>query len=446
MASATSAPQAPAAPASAAAAQVKAAPAAASTPHSFEVVRRAPSSRWAFNELLRDPDPHFKQLDFTPRQVLRDKELIELFGTNQPHSGDVVLHYAGDPPPGVTRHPVPVVLVHGASKNGNFWWDPKEDGSNQGLPQYLKSQGYEVYAVSFASSQDDNYVWEQQMANAIERVKQLTGAPQVDLVGHSKGGVPVRAYVSDFHQPWMEGYRGDVRRAVFVAAALGGIDYSFRHPVANLALLEPSDNPHLNAPVSWDSVVTPLGIKNTTDVSFEAKGADHWPGQRQLLAPWADTYPLPMNEPDWFTTYYGGQGFVSHSQGIEHYIHESGDFMPRLVSTPVDDKVDVAILAGNNPDIPFILNELTGPSDGLLFLKSATTMPASAKVIAEDVLPLNHKTLVSDPKAFAWFDKVLSADKAAPLSAEQRARVVDQGLAEGSTLLEQARAREQASS
>ncbi len=62
----------------------------------------------------------------------------------------------------------------------------------------------------------------------------------------------------------------------------------------------------LNAPMSWDSI------------------------KYSPAEPVMDKYPLGMFEPDWYTTYEGGHGFVSHSKGIDHYIEEGGNLIERL--------------------------------------------------------------------------------------------------------------------
>jgi pimeloyl-ACP methyl ester carboxylesterase len=390
---------------------------ASTPPHEVSVVHRLPSERWAWTELLRDPDPHLVQQNFHPRQLIRDPELIEAFGSDHPPSGDVVLMYAGDPPPGVKRQETPVILVHGATKNGQYWQ------TESPLAEHLRQKGFSVFAVSFAHSQDDNYFQAQALANAIERVKQVSGQPRVDLVAHSKGGVSARMYASGFRQDWMTPYRGDVRKLMLVAAPNGGLDYSFRHPVANFVLAGASNDPHLNAPMSWDKVLTPTGMADYSKMGFGKEGPDYFPGQRQLLARWDGDYHLPVVEQDWYTTYHGGRGFVSRSEGIDHYIAESGHFMERLGQTAIDPRVQVCILAGDNPDIPGILNEYTGPSDGLLFLRSAIDIPRDANVVAEAILPLNHKSLLSEKQGLDWVTENLAAPALKPLSDAQRRRI-----------------------
>lgn len=400
-------------------------------PHRVTVVQRVASARWGWIEQLRDKDPHLTQRSFHPRQVIRDPEIVNAFGTSTPHSGDALLMYAGDPPPGAPKRDTPVILVHGASKNANFWWDPHENGSDHGLPQRLRDEGYHVYAVSFAHNQDDNNVWAQQLSNAIGRVKRLEGVAQVDLVGHSKGGVPVRAYLSNFGEPWMTAYQGDVRRAVFVASPLGGIDFSFRHPSANLALYGKSDNPYLNAPMSWDRMIAYGWWHDVRDQGFSKDGPDYWPGQRQLLDRWDGVYKPSSLEPDVKTTIEGGQGLISTSRGIDHFINESGRYMPRLRVTPIDPHVDVAVLAGNRPDIKGISNEHDGESDGLLFLRSALEVPRESRLVAEAVFPLNHKEIVADASAHQWVADVLAPETLPRMPEAERDRVEAEAFATG---------------
>lgn len=390
-------------------------------PHQVEVVHRQAGVSWNWNELLRDRDPHFVQRNFHPRQVLRDAELIKAFGTSTPHSGDVVLHYAGDPPQNVKKQPVPVILIHGASKNGNYWKTESQ------LADHLREQGFQVYAVTFAHNHDDNLFQAQALANAIDRVKQLTKAPQVDLIGHSKGGVAARAYTSNLRYDWMTPYRGDVRRLVLAATPNGGIDYSFRHPTANFVLATRSDDPRLNAPMSWNSILTPFGMRNTQELGFGKEGPDYFPGQRQILERFDDKYALPIAEQDWYTTYHGGRGFVSTSEGIDRCIEEGDNFIQRMRQAPIDAKVQVCILAGNNPNIAGIMNEYTGPSDGLLFLRSALDVPKSANVVAESILPLNHKSLVGDPSGLQWITDTLAAPRLNRLSPAQRGAIEANG-------------------
>ncbi len=369
-----------------------------------EVVHRTAFGQGAWMELLRDRDPHLIQRNFHPRSVQQNREIIKCFGTDKPHSGDAVLMYAGDPPAGVKVQPTPVLLVHGASKSADFWWDPKEDGSGGGLPQALRQQGFKVYAVSFAHNQDDQFFWSHQIGNASERVRELTGAPQIDLIGHSKGGQATRVYCTPEVGPdWVNHARGDVRKLILVAAPNGGIDTMFRHPTANYALYGSSKSPHLNAPMSWESMIAWGWNRDVHEFGFSQQGPDYWPGQRQMLARWDNKYELSVTEPDYRTTYEGGRGWVSTSKGIDHYIREGGNLVQRLNEHPIDPAIEVSVLAGDKANIKGIVNETGGPSDGLLFLDSALMVPSNHKA----VLHLNHKSLVSEREGQQWIASAL---------------------------------------
>jgi hypothetical protein len=84
-------------------------------------------------------------------------------------------------------------------------------------------------------------------------------------------------------------------------------------------------------------------------------------------------HPIPSLEPDWYTTYHGGQGFISESSGIDRAIAKGGSFMAKLREKPVDPKVEVAVLAGDQADMTTVLNENSGPSDGVVFVASANS-------------------------------------------------------------------------
>ncbi len=387
----------------------------------YEVVRSLPSDTWERTDVIQDRDELFVQQNFHPRGKHRNKEVIAAFGTDTPHSGDALLHYAGAPPKGAPNREAPVLLIHGANKDGNFFWDPQENGSNQGLAQELRDRGHEVYALTFAHNQDDNFIWTEQVANAIAEIKKQTGSEKVDLVAHSKGAVPARMYVSNVRRDDVEmtPYQGDVRRLVLVGAPNGGVDYTFRHPSANYALMSPSNHPMLNAPPSWDSA-TYFGLpKNLSEQGYGKDGPDYYPGQRQILANLSERYPLSVFEPDWYTTYHGGRGFVSNSKGIDHHIAEGDNLIQRMAEASIPEEVEVALLAGNKANIPGILNEYTGPSDGLVFVSSALEMPEETNVVAREVLPLHHKALIADKSGQEWISQVLDQSPPPPKSKEE---------------------------
>jgi pimeloyl-ACP methyl ester carboxylesterase len=93
-------------------------------------------------------------------------------------------------------HPNPVILVHGTLANENFSW--------QELSPMLANAGYCAYAFNYgadASTAGHFYGLADivrsagQLATFTDKVLAATGAAQVDLVGHSQGGMMPRYYI-----------------------------------------------------------------------------------------------------------------------------------------------------------------------------------------------------------------------------------------------------------
>ncbi|MFD1825556.1 MULTISPECIES: lipase family alpha/beta hydrolase [Mumia] len=95
-----------------------------------------------------------------------------------------------------SRHPVPVVLVHGTWENAYNNWN--------GLSPVLKDQGYCVFALNYGNSTGiaflngtgDMIASAQELAPFVDRVRAATGASKVDLIGHSQGGAVARYYAN----------------------------------------------------------------------------------------------------------------------------------------------------------------------------------------------------------------------------------------------------------
>jgi pimeloyl-ACP methyl ester carboxylesterase len=108
------------------------------------------------------------------------------------------------PPPGAnnfscrpsTGHPYPVILVHGTFENMDDNW--------QTASPLLANHGYCVFAFNYggtSASADiqgtgDIAASARQLASFAGRVLAATGAPKVDLVGHSQGGMMPRFYIN----------------------------------------------------------------------------------------------------------------------------------------------------------------------------------------------------------------------------------------------------------
>lgn len=329
----------------------------------------------------------------TERTRYTDSRIVDAFGSAEPAPGHLLLHISpgcsGAEPGRV------VVLVPGAGSDAQLSWaDPPWLGV--GLADTLIADGFCVVALTFSHPFGENLNQAIALAAAVEQVRLLTGVPEVSVVGHSKGGVVALAYVSGLAEERGAPFEGDVERLVLLATPIGGTDWSFRHPAFNL----PADVWGLPMPGSWDKILE-WGL--WTDALADSIYGPAFVGVAQLTARWDSVHPLSMVEQDWYTTYEGGWGFVSHSLGIDAAIELGGDFMARLHEHQVPGSIAVSIGAGATPLVSGVALETTGPSDGLVFLQSATQTDLFASPPEVEVLvPLNHWDLVASEAAHAW--------------------------------------------
>ncbi|MFH9728414.1 esterase/lipase family protein [Streptomyces sp. NPDC017254] len=132
----------------------------------------------------------------------------------------------GDSPPSsndvdcrpTTAHPYPVVLVHGTMGSMAEW---------EKFSRALAAEGYCVFALNYGGAADspvygfgDVPTSAGHVAGFIDRVLGATGAPEVDLVGYSQGGVLVRYLVKNL------GGASKVRELVALAAPNHGTTMS----------------------------------------------------------------------------------------------------------------------------------------------------------------------------------------------------------------------------
>lgn len=423
---------------------------------------------WSRIERLADPDRTLLiEEDFNagiewPTGAAYAPWIREAFGDARPGSHLALLHF-GPRFPAVAG--TPILFVPGAGDNASRGFVT--------MATRMDNRGRPVFALTFAHPHGDVLRQAELVADAIARVKEVTGADQIDVVSHSKGGLATAAYLSN-HEGARWGrsdyeavgtrYRGDVRKAVFIATPLGGIDTTFRWPSGNYASL---DADLAVSPSSWETYY-PYGAATywlSTDLrqqDFFADDGDLFPGHRQLLRRWDGVYELPGANPtlgayalqqDWYTTYEGGLGFASSSPGIDAAIDESGDLLGHLADNGVDPSVELYLLAGANPIMPnasedylarlygdalvdlafgsaelwadfvadlaattatgflvseselqglmsgaLLFGEISGPSDGLVFIDSAlmasTLTGRGAVVVDTDTKDLSHLDLL----------------------------------------------------
>lgn len=110
----------------------------------------------------------------------------------------------GGMPPGMNdwschpprEHPYPVILLHGTLFNENLSW--------QALSPELADAGYCVFGLDYGGAADtssgvygeaDIGASAKQLASFVDEVVAATGSSQVDIVGHSQGGMMPRYYM-----------------------------------------------------------------------------------------------------------------------------------------------------------------------------------------------------------------------------------------------------------
>lgn len=368
---------------------------------------------WSRIDRYVDPDRTlFEQEEFPPLYRWSDSEFTPhmntMFGDAEPHSSAFLLHYG---PGEATATGTPVLFVHGAGDNASR-------GSSMLRPEF-EAQGRPYYAITFAHPHGDILRQAESVADAIAVIRARTGAPQVDVVAHSKGGLAVVAYAANTEgASWNHAayeavgtpYRGDIRRMVLAGVPLNGIDTAYRWPASNYLGF---DEDLVAAPVSW-STHYPMGSTTwwvSNDLEFQdflPENGDPFPGQRQLLK--QQDHPLPGGMPwlggysfqtDWFTTYYGGFGLTSYSTGIDDAIEAGGDFVDTLAAKGVDPEIEVFLLAGNNPMMPSgdpafedLWDGLAGPSMWGLLLDSISTFVTDIDATDAEVEGLSNGKLI----------------------------------------------------
>ena len=422
---------------------------------------------WSAIERLEDPDRTlFHAEDFNDLSQWKDADpfapyVLDAFGGARPGSWSALLHMG---PAEEVGEGTPILFVPGAGDNASRGFVT--------MATKMDREWRPVYALTFAHPHGDVFLQAEMIANAIARIKARTGATQVDIVSHSKGGIATAVYLSseagvdwghDAYESVGTTYRGDVRRAVFIGAPLDGIDTAWRWPSANYASLETD---LAIAPTSWNTYypTTVVNVWNANDLTSQdllAEGdADLFPGHRQIQR--RQDHPLPGSMPwlgsyavqqDWYTTYEGGLGVYSHSDGIDAAIEDGGFLLNKLQAQGVHPDIDLFVLAGENPLMPsaagdfaatyfdqaftdmaqesattwgdliagfvgdglldvgiseaeitgivngkLILGEVTGPSDGVVFTTSSThtemLTERGADVVEVKTVNLSHMDLL----------------------------------------------------
>ncbi|MBM4368870.1 MAG: hypothetical protein FJ102_21830 [Deltaproteobacteria bacterium] len=319
---------------------------------------------WSAIELHEDPDRtlfdagEYNSVTAWPSDASWAPYIADCFQSQTPHTSRFLLHVG---PSAAIASGTPVLFVPGAADNGSRGFIT--------MAWHEDLLGKPVYAMTFAHPHGDVFQQAEQIADAIARIKARTGAAQVDVVAHSKGGIAAAIYASNSGGAAWGGaydrvgtpYQGDVRRLVLIATPLKGIDTAFRWSTGNYLSLEADST---FSPSAWEDYY-PYGTA-TSWVSddlraqdFYAEEGDLFPGHRQIYA--RQDHPLPGSlswlgpyaaQLDWYTTYEGGYGFYTYSEGIDGVVAAGGGVLAALQQNGVDPAVEVFLLSGSNPLMP----------------------------------------------------------------------------------------------
>ncbi len=393
---------------------------------------------WVRIERWSDDNPGFIQEDRfdLDARAQQTGQRLEFFDNDPvPHSSVFLLHYA----PGWDRaeKPVPILLAHGANDQADrAWANPGESGDfgcgqsecpTTGMMQDLAQRGYAVFAITHPHSQGDNYFWAEQIHDAIQIVRDRTGADAVDLVGWSKGVMSTRMYASSLTKEWGTAYQDDIRRLVLVGGPNLGFDYIFRYGTGHNNGIYADYGGIIHAPGPHDELLV-LGLwqERAEYGIYKSVKGDNWRGQLQMLAAWDDVYPLTATATnalitwpvgDSKSTYYGeGEytGLYARGKGIDFAIGQ-GSIIEPMIDAGIPSSVETYLLCGDlNLDDKDVLiqglpNEIAGPSDGIVFVDSCAAEDGignlAEAVILEDV---NHLKLGWDPEAVDQIDAWLA--------------------------------------
>lgn len=380
---------------------------------------------WARVERWRSENPGFIQEDrfsLDMRAAQNGPRLAYFADDPVPHSSVFILYYA----PGwdAAKQATPVLLVHGADQADRAWANPGELGDygcgqktcpTTGLMQDLVAQGHSVFAISFAHVHGDNYFWAEQIHNAIQVVRARTGAPQVDLIGWSKGTMPVRMYTSSLTESWGTAYQDDVRKVILIGGPNLGMDYSFRYGTAlnGSVVTELGLGGKNHAPIPHDEIFLNFKWVQLPDYGIykSAKG-DNYRGQLQSIARWDAKYPLTkvanfgLGEfivGDSESTYVGDanakvKAVYARGKGIDAAIAQ-GSLIQAIVDAGIPPAIETYLLCGDidlkdsSAMLTGVPNEIAGPSDGVVFIDSCAAKDGIGNLAGSALLPWNHLQL-----------------------------------------------------
>jgi hypothetical protein len=380
---------------------------------SFEVLEHgwARAERWSIVSPAIPEDPFFPDA----RSEQTGQQLEFFGGEPKPGPEQLVLQFG----PGWDSHPgTPVVLVHGADDPPDrAWANPGLEGPygcgdavcpDTGLMQAIADAGHPVFAVTFPNKQGDNFMWVEQIHAAIQVVREHTCAEQVDLIGWSKGSFAARQYTSSVNEAWGTPYTDDVRKLILIGGPNLGFDYLFRYGSGNNSTVWPPGMGHGPTP-HHEQIVGLATVDQSAHAVYDTGNGYYYRGQAQMLAAWIDTYGLsfvansglgPYAVVDSLSTYWGEAmypGTFARGEGLAFAVAQHS-LVDEIVAAGVPASISTYLLCSEISDqadyIIGIPNEISGPSDGVVFVDSCAAADGIGTVGEIAVLQdINHLEL-----------------------------------------------------
>lgn len=169
-------------------------------------------------------------------------------------------------------HPRPVVLLHGLGGNG--------PGNYAYLGPYLAAAGYCAFSVTYGQASPFIPVGgtvsitrsAPQIKAFVDRVRAVTGAAKVDLVGHSEGAL------QSLYGPKVLGYASAVGRVVALAPPTHGTTFAGLVSVGDYLGLRPLVDVVLatfGCPVCAELIVGGSAVTRLTDGPIAQPGVDY---------------------------------------------------------------------------------------------------------------------------------------------------------------------------
>ncbi len=377
------------------------------------------AERWRITSSTLVADPFFP--DARSEQTGQQLEFFGLDPTPDPEL--FVLQYG---PGWAESNNTPVLLVHGAADPPDrAWANPGVLGPygcgdavcpDTGLMQVLAAADIPVFAIVFPNTQGDNFNWVEQIHAAIEVIREQTCAAQVDVIGWSKGAFAARLYGSGLRMDGGTPLGDEVRKLILMGGPNLGFDYMFRYGSGNNTSVWPPGMSH--GPTAHHiQVLGGVDIDRSEYAVYETASGYYFRGQAQMLSMWIDEYPLsafansglgPYAVIDSLSTYWGEDmyaGFAAKGYGIEYAVGQ-GSIVADMVASEVPAEIQTYLLCGQvDAQADFMLgipNEISGPSDGIVFVDSCAAPDGIANLGEAAVLQdINHLELGWSPESMA---------------------------------------------